>query len=236
MRRPFCWSAMTLLSLGIPTVLSAQMGLGAASRTTYGAVLGANVSSVSETFQVIKDFAGAVVNTKRRAGFSGGFFINRPLAGGVSLQPEAHYSQKGVTYDVRSLASPSTSARVALKVDYVEVPVLLRMDLGRKASHLHPFFYGGAGGAFRISCNFSTTVTTSTVSQACSENTTSTSKDPIEKYDVTAIGGGGLAISALGRSYALSGRYTQGLSKLSTDAAGASPKNTTFSVQLAIGF
>lgn len=231
-----CVSVSLLLSVSVAGTLSAQMGLGAASRVTYGVILGANAASVSETFQAIKDLAGAAVSTKRRVGLNGGIYINASLLGGVSLQPEAHYSQTGVTYDVKALGNNPTTGSASLKMDYVEVPVLLRLDLGKKASHLHPFVYAGAGGAFRISCEIGSTVNTTTVKKACTENTTSTSKDPIEKYDVSAIGGGGFSISGFGRSYSLSGRYTRGLSKITTETTGAAPKNSVFSVQLGIGF
>ena len=223
MRRRFCLPVSTLLCLAVPAVGTAQQ---------VGIILGANVSTVSETFQAIKAITGAAVKTERRVGFNGGIFVNKSLVGPFSLQPEAHYSQTGVTY---SVSNSSATVSAALKVDYVEIPVLLRMDFG-KGSPLHPFVYGGAGGAFRITCDISTTAAATTVTKACSENTTSTSKDPIEKYDVSAIGGAGLALSGLGRSFALSARYSHGLSKVTTETTGAAPKNSVFSVQMAIGF
>lgn len=223
MRRRFCLPVSTLLCLAVPAVGSTQQ---------MGIILGANVSTVSETFQAIKNLTGAAVKTERRVGFNGGIFINKSLVGPFSLQPEAHYSQTGVKYTV---SNSSATVSAALNVDYVEIPVLLRMDFG-KGSPLHPFIYGGPGGAFRISCDISTITSATTVKTGCAENTTSTSKDPIEKYDVSAIGGAGLSLSGLGRSFALSARYSHGLSKITTETTGAAPKNSVFSVQMAIGF
>ncbi len=236
MRTRFGVPVSLVLGVLIPCAATAQMGLGGATSTTYGVILGANASSVSETFQAIKDLAGAAVSTKRRVGLNAGIFVNKSLFGGLSLQPEAHYTQTGVTYNIRTTTTPVTTGAASLKLDYVEVPVLLRLDLGKNASRLHPFLYAGASGAFRITCEIGSTINTTTVTTACSENTTSTSKDPIEKYDMNAIGGAGFSISALGRSYSLSGRYSRGLQKLSTETTGAQPKNSVFSVQLGIGF
>ncbi len=238
MRTRFWISATAFALATVPSVLSAQLSRGAAPQSRYGILIGSNLSSVSETFQAVKSVVGAAYNTKRRVGLNAGVYANIPLPGAFSLQPEAHYSQKGVSYEVTNLNAQTTSATVGLKLDYVEVPVLLKIDIGSKASSIHPILFVGASGAFRITCNIdvSSNISSLNSSKACTENTTSTSKDPIEKYDVSAVGGAGLSVSALGRSYALTLRYVQGLSKISTDAGGSSPKNTVFSVQLGIGF
>jgi len=215
-----------------PTTARAQFG-GGATHTSFGILIGSNLSSISDADRGVRDVFGAAFDTKRRVGLNAGIYASIPLAGAFALQPEAHYSQQGVTYE--STLS-GNSAKFGLKVDYVEVPVLLRIDVGNKASHLHPILLLGASGAFRISCSTSATSGSSTFSQQCSENTTSTSPDPIKKYDVAAIGGAGLSLSALGRSYALTVRYSQGLSNISTQSnSNISPKNSVLSVQLSIG-
>lgn len=221
-----------------PTLAHAQMGMGggmgaASSTPSFGALIGTNFSTISEADKATRAVVGAAFDRKKRVGLKAGVFLNIPLAGAVSLQPEAHYSQQGVTYESTiSAAAPKAS----VKIDYVEVPVLLRIDLGPKASMIHPILFGGASGAFRISCNVTSTSGSTSLTKACSENTTSTSKDPLKKYDASAIAGAGLAVNAMGRAYALTLRYTQGLSNISTDNSGSSPKNASFSVQLGLGF
>ncbi len=216
-----------------PTALRAQLSSGATPHTSYGILLGTNLSSLSDADRGIRDVFGGAFDTKRRVGLNAGIYATFPLAGAFALQPEAHYSQQGVTYES---AVSSNSLKVNLKVDYVEVPVLLRVDVGNKASHLHPILLVGASGAFRISCSTQATSGSTKVSQQCSENTTASSPDPIKKYDVAAIGGAGLSLSALGRSYALTVRYSQGLSNISTqDLNNSKPKNSVLSVQLSIG-
>ncbi len=238
MRTRFWISATALALATAPSILSAQLSRGAAPQSRYGILIGSNLSSISETFQGVKAVVGAAYNTKRRVGLNAGVYVNIPLPGAFSLQPEAHYSQKGANYELTNLNAQTTSATVGLKLDYVEVPVLLKMDIGSKASSIHPILFAGASGAFRITCKFdvSSNMSNPNSSKACTENTTSTSKDPIEKYDVSAVGGAGLSVSAMGHSYALTMRYVKGLSKISTDTGGTSPKNTVLSVQLGVGF
>ena len=221
-----------------PTPAAAQFGMGrglgaASSSTSFGALIGTNFSTISEADKATRTVVGAAFDKKKRVGLNAGVFLNIPLAGAVSLQPEAHYSQQGVTYKSNLSATAPTAS---LKIDYVEVPVLLRIDVGPKASAIHPILFGGASGAFRISCNVSSTSGSTSLTRACSENTTSTSTDPVKKYDVSAIAGAGLAVNALGRAYALTLRYTQGLSNISTDNSGSTPKNATFSILLGLGF
>ena len=232
-------SAIVAVALTIsPAIATAQLGMpggmgAASSSTSYGALIGTNFSTISEADKATRAVVGAAFDKKKRVGLNAGVFLNIPLAGALSLQPEAHYSQQGVTYESNL---SSTAPTASFKIDYVEVPVLLRIDIGPKASSIHPILFGGASGAFRISCNVTATSASTSLTRACSENTTSTSADPIKKYDASAIAGAGFAVNAMGRAYALTLRYTQGLSSISTDNGGSSPKNATLSILLGLGF
>jgi hypothetical protein len=235
-RPSFVATALVLVAISAtltPTASRAQVGGAAASHTSFGILIGSNLSSISDADRGVRDVFGAAFDTKQRVGLNAGVYASIPLVGALSLQPEAHYSQQGVTYE--STITGNT-AKLGLKLDYVEVPVLLRLEVGNSASHLHPILLVGASGAFRVSCSTSATSGSSTFSQQCSENTTSTTTDPIKKYDVAAIGGAGLSLSALGRSYALTVRYSRGLSNISTQSgSNISPKNSVLSLQLSIG-
>lgn len=219
--------------------VAAQFGMsglgGSAAGTSprYGILIGTNLASISDADDAIAAVVGAAYDKKRRVGLNAGVFLNIPLRGAFSLQPEAHYSQQGVQYET-SLTSQAQSA--SIKIDYVQIPLLLRVDVGSKSSSIHPILFGGASGAFRISCDVSLGAGSTKVSEACNENTTSSEPDPVKKYDVSAVGGAGLAVNALGRSYALTIRYAQGLANINTDNSSSSAKNSVISVQLGIGF
>ncbi len=223
--------AVAALAL-IPATLSAQLGLGAVSATQFGLIIGSNIASVSEADRGVRAVVGAAYDKKRRVGLNAGIYATIPLAGPFSLQPEAHYSQQGVTFTANTTGTAPTAA---LKVDYVQVPVLLRIDAGSKESMIHPIFFAGASGAFRISCNVGVNSSGTNTTQQCSENTTSSAKDRLKKYDVSAVGGAGFAVHGLGRAYTLSLRYAQGLANISTESGGAAPKNSVLSIQLGIG-
>lgn len=235
MRSRTCLGSIAAFVALAPIVVSAQMGMGAGgSGANYGIMVGTNVSTVSEAERGVGVVASAAYDKTKRIGLNAGVFLNVPLFGGLSLQPEAHYSQQGVTLTQKNTTN---AAKATFKVDYAEVPLLLRLDLA-KGSFIHPVLYGGASGAFRVTCDIDLTAGSTSTKQSCSENTTSTSKDPITKYDVSAIGGAGFAVNALGRSYTLTGRYTQGLSNISTaTAAGSSTaKHSVVSILLSMGF
>jgi len=229
----------TLTTALTPAPAAAQFGMpgagvGAAGTSPrYGFIIGTNLSSISDADDGIRAVVGAAYDKKKRVGLNAGLFLNIPLRGAFSLQPEAHYSQQGVTYE-STLTTQAQSA--SLKIDYVQIPLLLRVDVGSRSSSIHPILFAGASGAFRISCDVSFSAGSTKVSEACSENTTSSEPDPIRKYDVSAVGGAGLAVSAMGRSYALTIRYAQGLANISTDNTGSSSKNSVISVQLGVGF
>ena len=99
----------------------------------------------------------------------------------------------------------------------------------------------GASGAFRIKCTLKLSGTGAVeASQDCDANaggSDPTDEDAFKKYDISAVGGAGLALNAMGRSYLLQLRYTQGLSSIVKDSSiGAKNKNNTFSILLGIGF
>lgn len=233
-------SLATLATALAPTTAVAQFGMpgvgaGAAGTSPrYGIIIGTNLSSISDADDGIRDVVGAAFDKKRRVGLNAGVFLNIPLRGAFSLQPEAHYSQQGVKYE-SNLTSQTQSA--SLNIDYVQIPVLLRVDVGSKSSSIHPILFAGASGAFRISCDVNIASGSTKLSEACDENTTSTEPDPVKKYDVSAVGGAGLAVNAMGRSYALTIRYAQGLANISTENnSSGTPRNSVISVQLGIGF
>lgn len=82
-----------------------------------------------------------------RRDWSGGIFA-RVGAGPVALQPEVLYTRRGA-----SLGAPSeTGAESRLRLDYIEVPVLLRMGGGSSS------IYVGAYGAVKVNARIESRV------------------------------------------------------------------------------
>jgi len=74
-----------------------------------------------------------------RNGIIGGLFANLKLAKGFSLQPELLYAQKGAKGPMTVEGIPVDAT---IQMDYIEIPVLLKYNLGGRGS-LSPFLIGG---------------------------------------------------------------------------------------------
>ncbi|MDQ6611781.1 MAG: PorT family protein [Gemmatimonadota bacterium] len=213
------------------SVSSAQTAM---ARPSFGILLGTNIATVSDADKGFDNTNGVPVNKKQRIGLNVGVFARIPLAGMVSLQPEVHYAQNGVTLE----ATGGEVGKLDLHIDYVEVPVLLRLDIPTGSS-IHPILLAGASAAYRVKCQLSGGASGATASFDCESNpgSSSTSVDPFKKSDFSVVGGAGLALTSMGRSISLQARYTLGLQTIATDTAdGIKPKNRALSILLGIGF
>ena len=114
-----------------------------------GTLIGANISTISEANKGVSDVFGSALNKKKRVGLKGGFYLKIPLAGMFSLEPELLYAQNGFTYEPTAPSGENFS----VDLGYIEVPVLLRVDISPK-SHLHPMLLIGGSGAARVQCKF----------------------------------------------------------------------------------
>lgn len=214
-------TALVIGGAALPNRTSAQ---------AIGTLIGTNISTISDTEQGVSEVAGAALNKKKRIGLKAGFYLRIPLAGMFSLEPELLYTQNGVTYE----ATSPISETFAVDLGYVEVPVLLRVDLMPKAK-LHPFLMAGGSGARRVQCKFDQASGASTVKEDCNAN--GEDEDPLKKMDYSAIGAAGIAGQLGGISASLQLRVTQGLTTISNDELETSkPKNRALSVLLGFKF
>lgn len=214
-------SAIAISYIAIPHSVSAQ---------SIGTLIGANISTISEADQGIGAVVGGALNKKKRVGLKAGFYLKIPLAGIFSLEPELLYAQNGVTYEATSPSAESFS----VDLGYIEVPVLLRVDIAPK-SRIHPILMAGGSAAARVQCKFDAASGASTVKQDC--NAGGDEADPLKKTDFSVIGGAGLAGNLGGLSASLQLRLSQGISSIATDATDTTkPKNRALSVLLGFTF
>ncbi|MEP6835693.1 MAG: outer membrane beta-barrel protein [Gemmatimonas sp.] len=214
--------AIAISCVAIPLSVSAQ---------SIGTLIGANISTISEAGNGVDDLFGSALNKKKKLGLKAGFYLKIPIAGGVSLEPELLYAQNGVTYQTTGAVE-----KESFDVDfgYVEVPVLLRIDIAHK-SHIHPILLAGGSGARRVQCSFDAASGASTVKQDCNKD--GDANDPVKKNDYSVIGGAGLAGQLAGFSASLQLRVSQGLTSIAKDDSEASkPKNRALSVLLGFTF
>ena len=148
-----------------------------------------------------------------RIGAVFGVFYSLPI-GPFGLQAEGLYSMKGGRTTIAGSAS-------TLELDYLEVPVLLRVRFG--SSQRHFFVLGGPAVGFRMRAKGVTEFSGSTEAIDLA--------DQVKEFDVGIAGGGGMEMGRL----VLDGRYTFGLTDVDKDA-GSRTKNRVLSVTAGFRF
>ena len=137
-----------------------------------------------------------------RTGLLVGGFVTFNLFPGVSLQPEVFYSQQGV-----KLTQAGQEATAEL--DYVQVPVLLRIGgSGKGAAGL----YGIVGPSFGFAT--STKITQSDQPDVDID-------DQIKNNETGIVFGVGITLSR----FLIEGRYTEGLTDINEGSGGFIEKN-----------
>lgn len=210
-----------------------------AQPSRFGGYVGSSMATISEGDDVVVTGAEASVSPSRRIGLQFGVWMNRPLTSVFSLQPELHYTQKGVRYEAAfadggDLGFP-TSAELSLNLAYLEVPLLLRADLGRAGTSTRPFLVAGPTLAYRMSCTLGVDAGLFSFSSDCdsAEEEEGASLD-LASTDVGGTVGAGLSMRRGTRDYTAMLRYTRGLRSLSSAQNGVTNRN--LSVLVGIGF
>lgn len=165
----------------------------------FGIKAGANVANVNG------DVTESLQDWKNTVGFCGGIFLEFNLGKVLTIQPEVLYTMKG----------SETAEGGKLDLDYIEVPVLLKVRL--PIASIHPFLIAGPAFGWNL--------------QALVDGI-EISDMPTSDY--SAVFGGGLQ---LGRSLHLDVRYTMSLQKLEIPDIGAIDlKNGVLSATLGFAF
>ena len=211
-------------------------------RPRVGALFGASLASISDA-DLVNEFdvgGDGAAEVKRRLGFQLGAYLTKPLTRNVSLQPELHYIQKGAKAEGTATdieGGEVLSAEVGIKLAYVEVPLLLRVDMGSR--RLRGFLVAGPAVALRVGCKASVAALGLSFEVDCDEDDDDpeTPDDPFKKYDLGGIVGLGVAGDASGRAVSAQVRYSRGLVSISSETiAGYSPRNTVISILFGVGF
>lgn len=84
--------------------------------------------------QNMLDYTGDMITTSDRKGFYAGAVANIPLGPGFSVEPGVYYSQKGYTLNgelnVKGLEFLGANAQARLESQYLDIPVLLKANVG----------------------------------------------------------------------------------------------------------
>jgi hypothetical protein len=165
-------------------------------------------------------------NKKMRFGFGFGGFMAFGVAKSLTLQPELLYLQKGVKYE--QIGGP---IKVTFKLDYLEIPVLLKFTPELEKSKIAPALFVGPYLGLRMSAKEKVEATGGSLEGDV--------KDLYNSTDFGMTFGGGLGYKMAKGEMFFDARYDLGLSKVQkadSDGYQSNVKSGTFMVLLGYKF
>lgn len=155
-------------------------------------------------------------NFQLSPGPQGALFLDIPLGEYVSFRPELSYAQKGLVirqrfdFDVLGVNIP-LGARIALQTKNIELPLLLKLNLTSSDSPVQPYFIVGPAVSYsvdsRVSARGDGLFRTQPLNLALPLG------GIMNRWDVSGVGGLGLAFNAGAGQFMLEGRYVHGLTR-----------------------
>lgn len=149
------------------------------------------------------------VNAKNRTGTMFGVALTLPMSGRVAVQPELLFINKGSRFNTGSGGNSN------IRLDYLEIPMLLRFDRS-VTSALSPHLYVGPSLGFKVGCNVQVSTSPGT-----SSNCTRDAFFQPTSVDWGAIVGAGVDLNVLGLGVTGGARYGVGLANISKDDGSA---------------
>ncbi len=158
------------------------------------------------------------VRNGSRLGFGGGVSLTIGLEGPVSLQPEILFAAKGTSLGTIELTdgsgNPIGTADVVETLDYLEIPLLVRLALPA-AGPASPYLVAGPAGGVRLSQKLALT----------GAGSGSTDLDVAKSTDLGLALGGGLEMGRGRIRWSLETRYTLGLTPATEDSYSDNARN-----------
>lgn len=198
--------------------LLASAGSPARAGSAFGAKGGVSYSHVNAD----------LFNTENRTGFVGGAYATFDLSPMFGLQPELLFVRKGAKlFSTNVTIGGTTFGKVGstLDVDYLEIPVLLRISAPNPGP-VDLRLLAGPVASFKVDEKISTTGLIGY----------SLPTDQVEATDFGLAVGGAAAIRNGGLKVVAEGRYTFGMSNISKLPFGGDVKNGAFYATLGLEF
>jgi len=192
--------ALMLLMIGAQAAICGEMKIGITGGVNIASLAGDDVEDLDS----------------RTAAYFGGF-LEFPVTPLLSFQPELLYTMKGATESVEG-------TDVTYKLDYIEVPMLLRVNVPMQGN-IMPFVVAGPGIGFN---------TTAKVEADGQEEDI----EEIKGMDFGLIFGGGLGFPVSDGRYTISlaVRYELGLTTIDDSDEEADVKNRAVSIGAGLSF
>jgi hypothetical protein len=203
----------TLLAAALVVCLAVP----ASGQISFGVKAGANFASLGGD-DVPSDWGS-------RTGLVVGGLMTYSFTDMLALRPEVLYSQKGASFT-------ESGVDVDFKADYLEVPVLLLVNVPMGANELRPTLHVGPSFGFEVGCKISGSDGGTSVDVDCDDM----GLDERRKLDLGLGLGGGLDIAFGAGTLMIEGRYTLGLQTLDTSSDPGDIKNRAFSITFGYRF
>ncbi|GAB3891058.1 porin family protein [Spirosoma agri] len=185
------------------------------------------------------DFLGSLTPTLHPSpGLTGAVFLDIPLSDRVSFRPEVAYVQKGfvvkegLDLNFGGFTLP-LGARIAYQAQTIEIPLLAKINLSDGA--VQPYLIAGPAVSYAVDGRVRTRATALITTQPIDVNVNY--GDMMNRWDIGAVGGLGLAMDAGAGKFFIEGRYTQGFTRqVQVPVVNINTRNRGVAVSLGYSF
>jgi len=185
------------------------------AQTTFAQVQVGFRGGASFGFASKPEFLGSLTpSLLPSAGPTGAIFLDIPLSDRVSFRPEVAYVQKGFAVregfnlDLGAFDLP-VGARISYQSNTIEVPLLAKVNLTDGA--IQPYIIAGPAVSYAVDGRVRTRATALVSTRPFDVDVNYGGM--MNRWDVGAVGGLGLAMDAGAGKFFIEGRYTQGFSR-----------------------
>ena len=205
-------------------LLATQAFGGTYGNMTLGAKAGLNIAKFNID-DIVKEASIDISNGKSILGFCGGAFLELPINGMISFQPEVLYTIKG---GKETIVGCFGGAEETWNLSYIEIPVLFKAYLPM-APAVKPHLYVGPEVAFRVSATVEKKdlATGETLEEVIDGGATT---------DVGIVFGGGVAFPTMARTFSFEARYNVGLTNIDEEMDLWDMKNGVVSILAGVAF
>ena len=193
----------------------------ARAQVTVGPMAGASFFTFHGSDANAFEDLGTDASASTRVGFTGGAFAEFEFGSTFAVEPQLLYVQKGSKYDA---SVEGVDATASLKLDYIQVPVLLKAEFGRATGGIVPAIFAGPAIGFKVKCTVGVDAPViGELSDDCPDGT-------VKGTEFSGIVGAGVEF----RNWSLQGRYDFGFSSVAEQDFDV--KNGGLLVTLGYGF
>ena len=197
---------LLFIAIAVSTVSFAQsksnISYGVNAGITYSGMRGDAVNNLNNLF----NFTNGAVTHNNVQGFFGGAHLVMPIGANVSLQPGLYYAEKGYSLtgslNIKGIGFLGANAKATLISQYLDIPVLLKADLGGFQVFAGPQF------SYLMKANLKTTAGLLGINLL---NSTIDATQQFNRWDAALTGGIGYKFS---NGINISASYDYGLSRL----------------------